>query len=135
MKPVTVFRYLWALPNTLLGLLLLVPALLSGGRVKLVDGVLEISGRAVVWVLERIPFAGPADALTLGHAVLGRSEEILEQWRRHEQVHVRQYERWGPFFIPAYAFSSLYARMKGRDGYLGNRFETEAFMGEKDVIT
>ncbi len=135
MKPVTLFRYLWALPNTSLGLLLFVPALFSDGRVKLVEGVLEISGRAVAWVLERIPFAGPADALTLGHVVLGRSEEILEQWRRHEQVHVRQYERWGPFFIPAYAFSSLYARMKGRDGYLGNRFETEAFMSEKDIIT
>lgn len=133
MKPFTVLRYLWALPNTALGLLLLPPALVSGGRIKRIGGVLEISGRAPAWVLERIPFTGPAAALTLGHVVLGCSEDVLERWRSHELIHVRQYERWGPFFIPAYMFSSLSARLKGKDGYLANRFEAEAFLRQRDV--
>ncbi|MCF8382910.1 MAG: hypothetical protein K9G39_04840 [Chlorobium sp.] len=133
MKLFTVLRYLWAFPNTAIGLLLLPPALVSGGTVKRIRGVLEISGRVPAWVLERIPFAGTPAALTLGHVVLGCSEEDLQRWRSHELIHVRQYERWGPFFIPAYVFSSLSARLKGKDGYLANRFEAEAFLRQRDV--
>lgn len=133
MKLLTVLRYLWAFPNTALGLLLVPPALVSGGSVKRIRGVLEISGRAPAWVLDRIPLAGPAAAMTLGHVVLGCSEDVLDRWRSHERIHVRQYERWGPFFIPAYVISSLSARLKGKDGYLANRFEAEAFLRQRDV--
>jgi hypothetical protein len=41
-------------------------------------------------------------AITLGHVVLATTESALKKTRSHERVHVRQYERWGPFFIPAY---------------------------------
>ncbi|MBM3162321.1 MAG: hypothetical protein FJZ79_03155 [Chlorobi bacterium] len=128
MKPVAFLRYLWAFPNTALGLLFFLPAFVSGGRIRRIDGVLEISGRTTAWVLRRVPFAGSAVALTLGHVVLAADDEVHERWRGHERIHVRQYERWGPFFIPAYLASSIAARLRGDDGYLGNRFESEAFM-------
>jgi hypothetical protein len=40
---------------------------------------------------------------------------------------VRQYERWGAFFFPAYLGSSLWQLVRGRDPYRHNRFEREAF--------
>ncbi len=131
----TPLRYLWAFPNTAIGLLLFFPSLVSGGRVRCVRGVLEITGNAAAWVLQRVSFSGPVAALTLGHVVLGVDEERLEWWRSHELVHVRQYEQWGPFFIPAYLFSSLAARLKGKDSYLDNRFEAEAFSLQLKVAT
>jgi hypothetical protein len=133
MKFTTFFRYLWAFPNTSIGLLLLIPSLVSGGRARSVSGVLEITGSFAAWVLQRISFRGPVAALTLGHVVLGVDEETLEWWRSHELIHVRQYEQWGLFFIPAYLFSSLAARLKGKDSYLDNRFEAEAFSLQRRV--
>ncbi|NTV05264.1 MAG: hypothetical protein HGA59_01975 [Chlorobiaceae bacterium] len=133
MKLTTFLRYIWAFPNTVIGLLLLLPSLFSGGRVRRVQGVLEITGRAPAWVLQHIPFSEPVTALTLGHVVLGADEETLEWWRSHELMHVRQYERWGPFFIPAYFFSSFAAHLKGKDSYLDNRFEAEAFFQQRKV--
>ena len=47
--------------------------------------------------------------------------------RDHEHVHVRQYERWGPFMLPAYFLSSFLAWRRGGDYYLDNRFEREAY--------
>lgn len=133
MKPLFLLRYIWAFPNTALGLLLLPCSFVSKGRLKVVGGVLEISGNAVAWVLDRIPFAGPAAALTLGHVVLAADEEVHERWRDHERIHVRQYERWGPFFIPAYLASTVVARLRGDDGYFGNRFEAEAFARGRNI--
>jgi hypothetical protein len=133
MKLKIFLRYIWAFPNTAIGLLLLLPSLVFNGKVRRVHGVLEITGRAAAWVLQRIPFSGPVTALTLGHVVLCTDEETLAWWRSHELMHVRQYERWGPFFIPAYLFSSLAARLKGKDSYLDNRFEAEAYFHQRKV--
>jgi hypothetical protein len=65
--------------------------------------------------------------MTLGHTILGRDRESLEVSREHEHVHVRQYERWGPLFIPAYLGSSAWMWLRGRDAYRDNPFEVEAF--------
>jgi hypothetical protein len=51
--------------------------------------------------------------------------------RAHEQVHVRQYERWGPFFVPAYLASSLWQGLCGRHLYRDNHFERPAFAAER----
>lgn len=121
-------RYLWASPNTLLGLGFVPAALLSGGRVRRVDGVLEVYGPAVGWLLRRAGvLPGGILAMTLGHVVVGRDAAALAGCRRHEQVHVRQYERWGPFFLPVYLASSAAAYLRGRDPYRDNVFEREAF--------
>jgi len=120
--------YLWALPTTCLGLPFLPLALLSGGSTKIHTGVLEIQGGAVRWFLTHCTFLrGGASAMTLGHIVLGRDGDLLDATRRHERVHVRQCERWGPFFLPAYAIASLIALLNGRNPYIDNAFEREAY--------
>ena len=121
-------KYLWAGPTTMVGLVFLHPTILSGGKAKVVDGVLEIHGGVARFFLERCTLmAGGATAMTLGHVVLGRDEASLEMTRGHERVHVRQCERWGPMFLPAYGVASLVALLRGRDAYRGNRFEREAY--------
>jgi hypothetical protein len=93
-----------------------------------VGGVLEISGGMVSWFLRHgTLLPGGARAMTLGHVVLGISTDALNQTRVHERVHVRQCERWGPLFIPAYLLCSLWCKLRGRDAYYENPFEREAF--------
>jgi hypothetical protein len=58
--------------------------------------------------------------------VIGRDARALELTRAHERVHVRQYELWGPLFLPAYFAAGAYALVRGRDPYFDNRFEREA---------
>ena len=47
--------------------------------------------------------------MTLGHVIIGRDRWSLDFCRDHEQAHVRQVERWGIAFIPAYLLASLLA--------------------------
>ncbi|HEX3989323.1 MAG TPA: hypothetical protein VHZ30_07810 [Verrucomicrobiae bacterium] len=116
-------KYLWALPTTCVGLLF-VP--LAGNR-QWVAGVLEIHGGAVAWFLRNCTILeGGAAAMTLGHIVLGIDQAALDKTREHERVHVRQCEKWGPLFFPAYLLCSLYLFVRGRNGYLDNPFEIEA---------
>jgi hypothetical protein len=120
--------YLWVLPTTCVGLLFLVPTWVSGGGARIVEGVIEIHGGAAAWFLRRVvPLAGGASAMTLGHVVIGRSIEALNRTRRHERVHVRQCERWGPLFIPAYLIASAVVWMRGGAPYRDNPFEREAY--------
>ncbi|MEX1094618.1 MAG: hypothetical protein WED34_01145 [Planctomycetales bacterium] len=130
------FRYAWASPATLIGLSLVPIVWLQGGSVRVVGGVVEVHGGIVASLLRRgFPWIGAgAAALTLGHVVWGLDAECLARSREHERVHVRQYERWGPFFIPAYLLDSLILRLRGFDPYLDNRFEREAF-AETDTAT
>jgi hypothetical protein len=125
---VRALTYLWALPTTLLGLWLLPLALLTGGGANVVDGVLEIHGGIVSLLLRRCTLLkGGASAMTLGHVVLGRDRFCLDASRAHERIHVRQAERWGPFFIPAYLLGSLVALFRGQRPYRDNPFEREAY--------
>jgi hypothetical protein len=120
--------YLWTAPNSLLGLLLVPLALLQGGRARFVRGVLEAHGGIITRFLNRgLPWVGGGAAMTLGHVVWGRDQESLEYTREHERVHVRQYERWGPLFIPLYLLAAARAKWRGEHPYLDNPFEREAF--------
>lgn len=114
--------YLWASPNTIFALTI---GLLLLGRFRVVDGVIEIHGRGIAAALASLP--RPAAAMTLGHAVFGRSSADLDRTRVHERVHVAQFERWGPLFVPAYLSASVWLYAIGRDGYLENPFEIEAY--------
>ena len=67
-----------------------------------------------------------AAALTLGHTVLAQTRADAEYTRDHELVHVQQYERWGPLFLPAYLLASVWAHLAGRHYYRDNAFEAEA---------
>jgi hypothetical protein len=110
----------------LLGLLAL-----PGGRWRRVDGVLEASGGWLPPLLRLAPLGGGADAVTLGHVVLGRDEAALARTRAHERVHVRQAERWGPFFVPAYLVIAAWLVVRRRRPYLDHPFEREAREGER----
>ncbi len=125
-------RYLWAAPTSAVGLAIVVAAS-RGAEIRVVDGVLEAHGPALAWLLSRSPFTpGGAWAMTLGHVVIGQHRYALERTRVHERVHVRQVERWGPLFLPAYLSASLWLKLCGRDAYLENRFEREAFRIEQE---
>ena len=125
-------RYIWASPNSLIGLLFVPGAVFGHGGVQIVDGVLEVHGPFIAWVLRHcIPLPGGAWAITFGHVVLGRDTEALSATRAHERVHVRQYERWGPGFIPAYLLAAVWGLVTGAGGYHGNVFEREAVRSER----
>ena len=120
--------YAWASPNTLLGLV-------AGGRhaslrrPNPVDlrGVVELCGGMIGSMLTTPAVACPYHALTLGHVILATDQAALDCSREHEHVHVRQYEAWGPFFLPAYFASSFWQLLLGRRCYRDNYFERQAF--------
>jgi hypothetical protein len=121
-------RYLWASPNTLLGLFIAAIAYLTGGSLGIVRGVVEVHGGFATTFLRRgVPLIGSASAMTLGHVILGQNVDCLERTRDHEHVHVKQYEKWGPLFLPLYGLASLCLWLTRRDPYLDNPFEKEAY--------
>jgi hypothetical protein len=119
-----VLVYVWAAPTSAVGLTAGVLALGTGGRAQRRQGALEFHGGFARWFLER-RIVG-ASAMTLGHVILGRDEQCLDACRGHEQVHVRQVERWGALFLPAYVIASLWAWASGSHYYLDNWFERDA---------
>lgn len=121
----TVWGYVWASPASVIGVCIGGVGLLTGGGCQIRRGALEFYGGAVAWLLNRLWIR--ARAMTLGHTILGQSTDDLEVTRDHEHVHVRQYTRWGPFFIPAYLLCSIGLWLRGRNPYLDNPFEVEAF--------
>lgn len=122
-----VWEYLWALPVSMVGGLLALVARVSGGRYQWKDGVLEASGGWPAKLLCRgFPFCGPAAAITLGHVVLGASQQALDTTRTHERVHVQQYARWGIVFVLAYPLAGAWAWIKGGNPYWDNPFERQA---------
>jgi hypothetical protein len=119
-------RYLWAAPATAVGLVLALIVLLTGARLQVVDGILEVAGGRLVAILSRLPGSLRFGAITFGHVIVGVDRAELKRSRAHEQVHVRQYERWGILFFPLYLGSSLGQLLRGRRPYRDNRFEREA---------
>ena len=114
--------YAWTSPTTLVGLAAGALTLCTGGRVQHRRGALEFHGGFSRWFGRRIGFG----AMTLGHVIIGRDDRCLESCREHEQAHVRQAERWGPLFLPAYLAASAWEWSRGRHYYLDNWFERDA---------
>lgn len=121
-----ILKVLWASPYTVFGLAIGALGLITGGQVHVCRGVVEFHGGVIRWFLQRGPHRPLAMAITFGHTVLGQSKPALDLCRAHEQVHVRQYERWGPTFGPAYLLCSLLLWLRGRDAYRDNPFERQA---------
>ncbi len=120
--------YLWACPNTLVGLAWALLARATGGGWSIHTGVIEAHGGWVKPILERLPFVrGGAMAITIGHVVLAQTRAALDVTRTHERVHVKQYERWGPLFTPAYVLAGAWQWARGNDPYRDNPFEVEAY--------
>jgi hypothetical protein len=64
--------------------------------------------------------------MAIGHVIVAVDEAAMEVCREHELVHVRQAERWGPFFLPAYFGASALAWARGGHYYQDNWFELDA---------
>lgn len=124
---VRVLQYIWASPNTMIGIFIGLLGLSTGGKSQIQNGCIEFYGGLVTWMLSRTRSPGGVIAMTLGHAIIGQTKSGLELVRDHEHVHVRQYERWGPFFIPAYLICSGYLWLQNKECYRGNPFEIEAY--------
>jgi hypothetical protein len=105
-------RFAWASPNTLLGLALGTLGLPFGARIARGDGaILFLDHPVMSWI--------PPCGITFGHCILyrrgiGPDDPVRRYdkkgWQRigdHEGAHVRQYERWGPLFLPVYLVSAL----------------------------
>lgn len=125
-----ILAYLWASPTTLVGVALALPLLLTAAKIRRVQGVFEVYDG---WLLRRLTHVGGFAAMTLGHVVIGVSADCLHTLRRHEQVHVRQAERWGILFIPAYLLAGCWQCLRGRHAYDDNPFEREAFAADEEM--
>jgi hypothetical protein len=118
--------YLWASPVSIAALPLAALGAATGGRLRVLGGVLEADGGALRPILAHAVPGFAIGAITLGHVVLGANAEELSASREHERVHVRQYERWGPLFPFVYFGASLLALACRRSPYAGNAFELQA---------
>ncbi len=126
-------KLLWVAPITLFGALLATMIRVSGGRFERQGTAWEASGgcaRRVLWLIN--PWM-QIEAITLGHVILARDATTASRMRSHEQVHVRQYERWGVLFPAAYLIASAAAALRGKCPYRGNAFEREAFESGQDI--
>lgn len=93
----------------------------------------EVRIAATTAILVEHPAAGhyldhqwiPVQAQTLGRYVFAR-ERLSDRTIAHEVEHVRQWQRLGPLFLPAYVASSGLALLRGRNPYSANRFEEAA---------
>ena len=125
-KASRLLRYGWAAPYTVLGVALGFVAVLCGGHWRTHRGVIEVFGGGIGLGISGLPPVLGFSAMTLGHVILAVDRSALAELRAHERVHVRQYERWGLLFFPAYAASSLWQWVRGRRPYWDNVFEIEA---------
>lgn len=111
-----ILGYVWAFPVTLLGLSFAMLAVVTGG-------VLEAWGGAVAAFLRGSRFHRGGAAMTLGHVVLARDLNCLEQSRSHEMMHVRQFERWGLLLLPVYWCVACWLWCRGYHPYLDHPLE------------
>lgn len=113
MEALALLQYLWALPMTIVGLVLSLVFLPYKARWR--DGALEAE---VVWLPG---FYG----MTVGFLVLlgpGHHDATI----RHEHVHVKQAKEWGPLHPIAYGLASLWVLVTGGNVYKDNVFERQA---------
>lgn len=128
---IRLIQVVWVAPNTLLGIAVGLVGLATGGGCQIRCGCLEFWGGFTTWFLYRISRGSGILAMTLGHSILGQSRAALDYAREHELVHVRQYQRWGPAFLPAYLGWSIWLWFRGKDPYRDNPFEVEAYAADE----
>lgn len=126
----------WALPLTLVGLLLALPVMLWRGQVNLVRSskapALLFSGPLADYLLERHPF-GAMCAMAIGHVVIAERSSLTHRILTHELAHVRQAACWGILFPVVYLAASAWALLRGQDAYWNNAFEIAARKAERHV--
>lgn len=122
--------YLWVAPWTSVGLLIGLICRPDGVEYAMHRGTIGIFGPGVARLLRKVPIVGGARAMTLGHSILAVDREAWHQTFTHEWIHVRQYQWFGPLFVPAYFIESAWQWFRGRAPYMDNRFERQAYKWE-----
>src|SRR5436305_1415650 len=89
-----VLKYAWAAPNTAVGLILGLIGWLSGASARLNNGKVEFAGGRLFSQAALLPSGCSFCAITFGHVIIAADGPTLMAVRTHEEVHVRQYERW-----------------------------------------
>jgi hypothetical protein len=109
----SLWGYVWAAPNSLVGLL---GGLTTRSRPVRWRGVLlfEDADGGLARFLRWRGFA----AITLGHVIVA-NRRLNDRLLAHELEHVAQHERWGLLYYPAYLLGSV-------RGYRRNPFERAA---------
>jgi hypothetical protein len=125
--------YLWASPITVLGLCLGLLSVVSGGQWQARGGVVEVWGGLARWLLRGNRCWRGGAAMALGHVILARDRGCLERSNSHERVHVRQFERWGVFLLPAYLLIGWWLALRRYDPHLDHPFEREAYPQGEEV--
>jgi len=112
----------WALPNTLIGLLLV--AISKSKHVKShVPAMVFEPGTWLGRYMKKHYWAG----LTLGHVVfmVDPNDHLIAC---HELIHVYQNNHFGPFWLPLYGiFSLVMWLIPGKKYYRDNPFERQAY--------
>lgn len=123
-------KYLWALPITLFGLLVLLIVLPSRPhiawlRIGQTRALCAWGGWLSFW-LSKHPL-GPMRGVTLGHVVISCDARQLCLCGAHEFEHVRQTEQWGIILPFAYVLNGLWQWVRGKQFYRNNYFEERAY--------
>jgi hypothetical protein len=126
-KTFFVAKVLWASTYSVWGLGIGAIGLLTGGGVQRSGRILEFWGGIIPTFLKYFPFVAGSPVATFGHVVVGRCPRHLDACRPHQLIHVQQYERWGPLFIPTYLTWWFVLWCCGKRPYYDNPFEREAF--------
>jgi hypothetical protein len=113
-----VLAVVWASPNTALGLAVGAVAVMLGSRAQVGRNAIEFLDNPFVGAMKR-------SGVTLGHTIHyapGKSpDDVITRYDgtgrvrlgEHEEAHTRQYERWGPLFLLAYAISWVPGMARG----------------------
>lgn len=135
---------LWALPLSLIGLLLALPVLCARGSLLVVSPLppagaggggstapaLLVRGRLGDFLLARHPY-GAMHAMAIGHIIIADRSATSRRLLMHELTHVAQAARWGLLFPLAYLAASVVARWRGGNLYWDNVFEVAAREAER----
>ncbi len=115
-----------ALPGDLLGLAVMRGCGIDAPTRRVVTGdvtaVLVEDPRVGRWFRAQLI---PVQAQTLGRHVVA-SAPVPANVLAHECEHIRQWGRFGPFYLPIYFGSSALAFLRGRRPYWDNVFEARA---------
>jgi hypothetical protein len=126
-KLLKLLKVIWASPYSLIGILIGLLGVATGGKMRWRAGAVEFFGGATRQFVRRLPTGIHTAGFTLGHVILGQNDEGLRYAGAHERIHVRQFELWGPLMGPAYLLASAWMWLLGRDAYRDNPFEVEAY--------
>jgi hypothetical protein len=121
------FRDWWRfLPGDMLGRLVMlgcgIPAPTREHDAGDVKAVLVENPRIALWFRAHLI---PVQAQTLGRYVLSR-DPLPPDTLAHEIEHIRQWERFGPFYLPLYFGWSAVAALRGKRAYWNNGLEVAA---------